>query len=146
LGILCEPAERSEARTSDAVIFLNVGANHRVGSNRMYVRMARSLAMRGTTSLRFDVSGIGDSVPTARIEHPLYANEAARHVQAAMDALEGRREVKRFFLVGLCSGAYLAFQTAHVEPRVAGQILINTQTFRWKEGDTLEVSLRKNYR
>jgi len=146
LGILCEPAERTEARTSDAVIFLNVGSNHRVGSNRMYVKMARRLATRGITSLRFDVSGIGDSVSTAGIENRLYAKEAVFDVQAAMDALENLREARRFYLVGLCSGAYLAFQTAHVEPRVAGQILINTQTFRWREGDSLEVSLRKNYR
>jgi hypothetical protein len=146
LGILCEPAERNEARTSDAVIFLNVGSNHRVGSNRMYVKMARSLAARGLTSLRFDVSGIGDSVSLAGNENRLYAKEAVLDVKAAMNELTSLREVRRFFLVGLCSGAYLAFQTAHVDARVAGQVLINTQTFRWKEGDSLEVSLRKNYR
>lgn len=145
-GILSEPAERSEARTNDAVIFLNVGSNHRVGSNRMYVKMARTLAARGITSLRFDVSGIGDSISSAGIENRLYAKEAVYDVQAAMDALRSVREAQRFFLVGLCSGAYLAFQTAHRDDRVAGQVLINTQTFRWKEGDTLEVSLRKGYR
>jgi pimeloyl-ACP methyl ester carboxylesterase len=146
LGILCEPDERHEARTSDAVIFLNVGSNHRVGSNRMYVMMARTLAARGITSLRFDVSGIGDSVSTAGVENRLYARDAVLDARAAMDALKAQREVERFFLVGLCSGAYLAFQTAHVDERVAGQVLINSQTFHWKEGDTLEVSLRKNYR
>jgi pimeloyl-ACP methyl ester carboxylesterase len=108
--------------------------------------MARTLADRGITSLRFDVSGIGDSVSSAGIENRLYAKDAVLDVRAAMDALHAQREVKRFFLVGLCSGAYLAFQTAHVDPRVAGQVLINAQTFRWKEGDTLEVSLRKSYR
>lgn len=146
LGILCEPDERQEARTSDAVIFLNVGSNHRVGSNRMYVKMARTLAAHGITSLRFDVSGIGDSISTAGIENRLYAKEAIFDAQAAMDALKDHREAERFFLVGLCSGAYLAFQTAHADPRVAGQVLINSQTFHWKDGDTLEVSLRKNYR
>ncbi len=146
LGILCEPEERHEARTSDAVIFLNVGSNHRVGASRMYVKMARTLAGRGITSLRFDVSGVGDSVSPLGIENRPYAKEAVLDARAAMDVLKAQREAQRFFLVGLCSGAYLAFRTAHVDERVVGQILINTQTFHWKEGDTLEVSLRKNYR
>jgi alpha-beta hydrolase superfamily lysophospholipase len=145
-GILSEPAERGLARTNDAVIFLNVGSNHRAGSNRMYVKMARSFAARGITSLRFDVSGIGDSVTTAGNENRLYAKESIADVQAAMDVLASLREVRRFFLVGLCSGAYLAFKASHADSRVAGQVLINTQTFSWKEGDTLDVTLRKNYR
>lgn len=149
-GILCEPGGSVERppKMKDAVVFLNVGSNHRVGSNRMYVKMARAMAARGLTSLRFDVSGIGDSIAHggAGNENRLYAKEAVDDVRAAMDALHSLRDVQRFFLVGLCSGAYLAFQSSHVDPRIAGQILINTQTFRWREGDTLEVSLRKNYR
>lgn len=146
VGILCEPAARASARTRDAVVFLNVGSNHRPGSNRMYVKMARTFAARGMTSLRFDVSGIGDSFANADFENRLYAPEAVIDTQAAMSELTSLRDVERFFLVGLCSGAYLAFKTAVADKRVAGQVLINTQTFSWKEGDTLEVSVRKNYR
>jgi pimeloyl-ACP methyl ester carboxylesterase len=147
-GILCEPGTTpGDRRSVDAVIFLNVGSNHRVGSNRMYVKMARSMASRGLTSLRFDVSGIGDSIALGvGNENRLYAKEAVDDVRSAMDALHSLRNVQNFFLVGLCSGAYLAFQSSHVDTRIVGQILINTQTFHWKEGDTLEVSLRRNYR
>jgi pimeloyl-ACP methyl ester carboxylesterase len=145
-GILCEPAARGPQRTREAVVFLNVGSNHRVGSNRMYVKMARSMAARGLTSLRFDISGIGDSVSDAKLENRLYAPEAVLDVQTAMTELTSLRQVERFYLVGLCSGAYLAYKSALADKRVAGQILINTQTFAWKDGDTLEVSLRKNYR
>lgn len=145
-GLLSEPAGRGSARTRDAVVFLNVGSNHRVGSNRMYVKMARTLAARGLTSLRFDISGIGDSVADAASENRLYAPEAVSDVQAAMTELTELRSCERFYLVGLCSGAYLAYKSAVADPRVVGQVLINTQTFSWKDGDTLEVSLRKNYR
>lgn len=145
-GILCEPAARGPQRTREAVIFLNVGSNHRVGSNRMYVKMARTMAARGLTSLRFDVSGIGDSVADAKSENRLYAPEAVFDVQSAMTELTSLREVERFYLVGLCSGAYLAYKSSLADPRVVGQVLINTQTFAWKDGDTLEVSMRKNYR
>jgi pimeloyl-ACP methyl ester carboxylesterase len=108
--------------------------------------MARTFAARGITSLRFDVGGIGDSVTSADRENRLYAPEAVYDVQAAMDELTELRDVERFYLVGLCSGAYLAFKTSVADKRVAGQVLINTQTFSWKDGDSLEVSLRKNYR
>ncbi|MBX3231168.1 MAG: alpha/beta hydrolase [Labilithrix sp.] len=146
IGVLCEPAARGPARTRDAVLFLNVGSNHRVGSNRMYVKMARTFAARGVTTFRFDVSGIGDSAASADFENRLYAPEAVADTQEAMTKLTSLREVERFYLVGLCSGSYLAYKTAVVDPRVAGQILVNTQTFDWKPGDTLEVSIRKNYR
>lgn len=146
-GILCEPNERgADVRSTDCVVFLNVGSNHRVGSNRMYVKMARTLAARGITSLRFDVSGIGDSVSSAGIENRLYAKEAVDDVRAALDEVTELRNAKQFYLVGLCSGAYLAFQSSHADPRIVGQILINTQTFKWTEGDSLEVSMRRNYR
>jgi pimeloyl-ACP methyl ester carboxylesterase len=51
----------------------------------------------------------------------------------------------RFVLVGLCSGAYLAFHTAVEDPRVVGQVLLNPQTFHWKEGDSLELSVRRSF-
>jgi pimeloyl-ACP methyl ester carboxylesterase len=54
--------------------------------------------------------------------------------------------VDRVVLAGVCSGAYLAFHTALEDPRVAGQILVNTQTFAWREGDSLELSIRKSYK
>lgn len=147
VGVLSEPTDREALKhPNDAVLFLNIGSNHRVGSNRMYVKMARALASRGTTSLRFDIAGIGDSAAIDGKENRLYAKEAVYDVQSAMKEITALRNIHRFYLIGLCSGAYLAFKTAFVDERVAGMILINTQTFQWKEGDTLQVSLRKNYR
>lgn len=43
------------------VILLNAGLIHRIGPNRVYVRLARHLAGLGFQVLRFDLSGIGDS-------------------------------------------------------------------------------------
>jgi pimeloyl-ACP methyl ester carboxylesterase len=53
--------------------------------------------------------------------------------------------VDRFVLAGLCSGAYLAFHTGVEDPRVVGQILMNPQTFEWKEGDSLALSSRTSF-
>jgi hypothetical protein len=45
----------------------NMGANHRIGPRRINVKLARVLAARGVSSLRFDLGGVGDSeTPTSR--------------------------------------------------------------------------------
>ncbi|HEY1537453.1 MAG TPA: alpha/beta hydrolase, partial [Polyangiaceae bacterium] len=45
-GILTGPVSPN-SRTTTAVVLLNIGANHHVGSNRMYVNMARTWAAEG---------------------------------------------------------------------------------------------------
>ncbi len=145
-GIVTEPVERSVPAYRPALVFLNVGANHRVGPNRMYVAMARDLAAQGFTCFRFDVGGLGDSkiAPGAR-ENRLYSKDSVGDVKSAMTLLRETRHAARFVLIGLCSGAYLAFHTCVEDPRVVGQVLINPQTFEWKEGDTLELSTRNSF-
>jgi pimeloyl-ACP methyl ester carboxylesterase len=127
-------------------LFLNVGANHHVGPNRMYVAAARALAPQGYLCLRFDVAGIGDSksAPGGR-ENRLYSKDSLYDVKAAMTLLQDTYGVDRFVLAGLCSGAYLAFHTCVEDARVVGQILMNPQTFEWREGDSLELSSRNNF-
>ena len=146
-GVLTEPGAGALRRGSPAVVFLNVGANHHVGPNRMYVTLARALAARGCLGFRFDLGGLGDSLaasgaPSMR----LYSKDSIGDVKAALSTLSRARGVDRFVLAGVCSGAYLAFHTAIEDSRVAGQILINPQTFEWKEGDSLEVSIKKSYK
>src|SRR5689334_9891890 len=58
-GILCE-AKTPRARAPAALMW-NVGIHHRIGTFRVWVDLARRLAEEGFTSLRFDLSGMGDS-------------------------------------------------------------------------------------
>lgn len=138
-GILSEPAH---PRADHAVLFLNVAANHRVGPNRMVVRFSRALAAQGVGAFRFDIAGVGDSETVDERPHVLYSKAAVADVRAAMDAVEAQLGVKRFALVGLCSGAFLAFHTALADARVTRQVLLNLQAFRWKPGDSLDVAYR----
>jgi pimeloyl-ACP methyl ester carboxylesterase len=145
-GIATQPLDRPVTAGRPAILFLNVGANHRVGPNRMYVSMARDLASLGYLTFRFDVGGLGDSsVPPGAPENRLYSKDSVGDVKSAMSSLADRFGVTRFVLVGLCSGAYLAFHTCIEDPRVTGQILLNPQTFEWREGDSLELSVRKSF-
>lgn len=147
-GILAEPERLDQAdnRAETAILMLNVGTNHRVGPNRLYVKMARAWAARGYRSLRFDLAGIGDSRSAAGYASTrLYSKGSTVDVGAAIERLSGLG-VRRFILVGLCSGAYVAFQTALADPRVTGLVLINPRRLDWSEGETLQSAMQRSYK
>jgi pimeloyl-ACP methyl ester carboxylesterase len=113
----------------------------------MYVTLARDLAARGYLAFRLDLGGLGDSlVADGAPEARLYSKDSIGDVKAALATLSRARGVDRVVLAGVCSGAYLAFHTALEDSRVASQVLINPQTFEWREGDSLELSIRRSYK
>jgi len=126
VGIVSEPENGLRSNGSPAVILLNSGLLHRVGPNRLYVKIARRLASAGITTLRFDLSGIGDS---RRFGNLSPDESAIRDVKLAMDFLSETRGIKSFILTGICSGADNVFQTACVDPRVAGIVMIDGFSF-----------------
>jgi pimeloyl-ACP methyl ester carboxylesterase len=123
VGIVTDPLQRQEVRP--AVILLNAGIIHRVGPGCLYVKLARRLARLGFVVLRFDVSGVGDS-PGRRDNLP-FAKSSLQETQEAMDYLGETRGIRHFLLGGLCTGAVVAYESALVDPRVTGTLLINTQ-------------------
>jgi len=114
------PARQKEA---PAIVILNTGIVHRVGHHRMYVSLSRDLAMSGRTVVRFDFAGIGDSKPRKDATSPLMASLS--DIREVLDTLEKSNEVKKFILVGLCSGADHAVLYAHTDPRVVGLVLMD---------------------
>lgn len=110
------------------VVFLSAGLLHRVGPFRLYIAMARDLAAAGISSLRFDLSGIGDSGPSA-----LAASIEARtlaDVRAAFDYLGAQHGSDQFVVGGLCSGADDAFRTALADERVVGSFQLDGMGYR----------------
>ncbi len=148
-GVLSEPDSAIRAGSSrerPAVILLNVGANSHVGPHRMNVHLARELASFGYLTFRFDVAGLGESraAPGTR-ENRIYTMDSVADVRAAMSLLGQTRRASRFVLVGLCSGAYLAFHTTVADPRVVGQVLLSSFAFEWKEGDPVTPTERATF-
>jgi pimeloyl-ACP methyl ester carboxylesterase len=140
-AVLCAPT-RPNPKTVTTV-FLNTSANRRIGYGRVWVAIARELARRGFPSLRLDIGGVGDSdgrTPPGRV---VYAEESSLDARAALDHLQARGH-HRFVLLGLCSGAHLAYHTALADPRVSMQVLVNLQYFHWQEGDRLDVPSRRS--
>jgi len=127
LGILTPPEAPVEAGSAArvAVVFTNAGIIHRVGANRLHVRLARYLAARGYTCLRYDLPGIGDSDP---IGMGTPAEQSLAATRAAFDRLETMGVADRFVMVGLCSGADHSFAASIADPRVAGALLIDPTT------------------
>jgi alpha-beta hydrolase superfamily lysophospholipase len=126
-GILCKPAAPGAGR--GAVVFLNTGANSHIGAGRAFVHHARDLAATGVSSLRMDIKGLGDSLWTE--EGPLSAIhhvERTVDVSAAIDLLRGMG-YESVALVGVCSGAFLAFQSALHDPRVDRIFIANPQVW-----------------
>jgi pimeloyl-ACP methyl ester carboxylesterase len=130
IGILTAAADRVEHRP--VVVFLNAGLVHRVGPSRLHVRLARELAGRSFTSFRFDLSGIGDSLP--RQDGASVHDARLRDVQDALDHLCADTGASSFVLFGLCSGADLAFRVAVADPRVVGLILIDAFPYSTTRG------------
>jgi pimeloyl-ACP methyl ester carboxylesterase len=150
-GVLTEPAQLPDANRhcDTAILMLNVGGNYRIGPNRIHVKIARSMAAAGYRAFRLDLTGIGDShAGAAFCMNNLYAKDSSADVRAAIDSLAAKG-CKKFYLMGICSGSYVAFQTALVEPRVAGQILMNSRLLEWRddrEGDSWQASMQIGYK
>ena len=116
-GIFHQP----RAPRQTAVIIVVGGPQYRVGSHRMFVRIARDLAAKGVPVLRFDVRGMGDSDGM----FPGF-EDLDTDIKAAVDCtLETCPLVKSVVLLGLCDGATAASFYAQEDQRISGLILLN---------------------
>src|SRR6187402_348056 len=119
VGILSQPEAAALSNPDVAVILLNSGVIHRVGSCRLSVTLARAIVeTAGIATLRFDFSGIGDS--EARRNTLTAAEAAVDEVLEVMEYLAREKNIKHFILYGLCSGAFASYRTALRDPRVIG--------------------------
>jgi dienelactone hydrolase len=126
VGVLARPATGVDPERP-VVVMLNAGVLHRVGPHRLHVVLARRLAERGVTSLRLDLSGIGDSRPVPGSLS--FRASAVADARTAMDWLAADAGARRFILFGLCSGADNALATAAADHRVAGIVLVDPPAY-----------------
>ncbi len=127
LGILSEPDDAPPAERP-VMVLLNAGIVHRIGPHRKTVKLARALCDAGFRTLRFDLSGIGDSA--ARRDALTFAAGALADISEVFDDLEKRIGATSFVLMGLCSGADNSFYAALGDERVAGAILLDGIAYR----------------
>jgi len=127
-GILTTPDDECAVKDAPIALILNAGIVHRIGPFRLHVNLARQLADAGYSTLRLDLSGLGDSAQrTGKIETP---NRAELDVRDAMDHLQKETGVDRFVIIGLCSGAYNAHQVSVTDDRIVGSVFMDGIVFR----------------
>ena len=102
-------------------LLTNSGVISRVGPHRMNVHLARSLAAKGIASIRFDMSGIGDSRRSSGVASQM--EQWVLDTRAVMDFAQRRTGCDRYFMVGFCSGAEVAHRTALVDERLGAVLL-----------------------
>lgn len=122
VGTICVP-ESGRIASVGKVLF-NAGLVHRIGPHRINVRLARRLASAGIPSIRFDLSGQGDSGRRAGTES--FDEQVFRDIASAMDALGRESGASRFSLFGFCSGGVHGYAAAQRDARIAGLLLYDT--------------------
>lgn len=127
-GVITQPLEDARHPEAPVVLMWNVGLNHHVGPYRIYVDLARECAIAGFSSLRFDLSGLGDS-EQARDFDGTDAERAVADLRGAMDAIERELGARRFVLVGFCSSVDSAHAASLADERVVGLANIEGYSF-----------------
>jgi hypothetical protein len=120
-GVYC-PAEAGATRDF-SVIMINPGMLNRTGPMRLHVQFARRLAAAGISSVRFDLSGIGESLGIGAAGPSLV--RATREISWSIDWLEANCGIRRCVLFGICSGADDALAASVADQRVIGNCLLD---------------------
>lgn len=126
-GVVTEPRGRGRPEASP-VLLLTGGVTPRTAGNGSYVALARRLAAKGHTVLRMDVASIGESGTADGLPGdgndgfpPSVVEDARAGFERACAAAPGTK----VWLLGLCSGAYAAFQVILDDERAGGVFLMN---------------------
>jgi len=124
-GLLSEPTKVEPKTTGVLLMSGTFGGTTTLGRNRMWLKLARSLAERGYPVLRLDYTGLGDSIGEPfcyELETP-----AVPEAKAAFDLLASRG-VTDILVIATCYGSRGALHGAAGDPRVRGLYLFAPPT------------------
>jgi len=121
-------------RPQVGVLMVNTGGEHRIGTNRMYCRWARTWAAQGWACLRIDLPGLGNS-PARGGEKAceIHLRQATEDIRAAAIHLQTERGVQQVHLIGLCSGAFHALTATFEGAPVRSVTAINQMVYFWQD-------------
>lgn len=123
------------------VLIIVGGPQYRVGSHRQFIHLARDLASMGLPSMRFDITGMGDSEGDKKA-----FDQLDQDIAAAVSSFCQESELERVVLWGLCDGASAALIYAPQDQRIAGLVLANPwleNTQAKAKSDLLDYYLRR---
>ena len=127
VGTVTTPSLPMAGQERTMALLTNAGVIPRVGPHRLNVRLARRFAELGLPTLRFDMSGLGDS---RRSSSRLPTGEQfVVDTISAMDLAQTRFGCDQFFMVGFCSGGDIAHLTALADGRLKGIVLWDSHVY-----------------
>ena len=134
-------ASLDEGDGETALVLATGGSQTRIGSHRMYERLAAGLAGRGVACLRFDRRGVGDSGG----EDPGWRGSGP-DIAAAAAALRAEcPNVQRVHGFGLCDGA-TALALFGGGAGLDGLVLVNPWLVEAEAGAPPPAAIRRHYR
>ena len=123
-GILHLPEHHHDV----AMLMWNTGISNRTGPFRLAVALAELCPEY--PFLRFDLAGLGDSDHRPVVASAQERNRPNVDVVEAMDFLQQNHGIKRFILMGICSGAVDAHDVAAHDTRVVGLVMVDGIVYR----------------
>jgi exosortase A-associated hydrolase 1 len=122
------------------LLFVTGGTQTRIGSHRLFERLAAAFAERGHASFRFDRRGVGDSEG----EDPGWRDSGPDLAAAAL-AFRRETRIRRLIGFGLCDGA----SALALHAGIAGLdalILVNPWFVEAESGEPAAAAVRDHYR
>jgi exosortase A-associated hydrolase 1 len=129
-----------EAVGGTGILMVTGGTQTRVGSHRMYERLAAGLAQAGHPCFRFDRRGVGDSEGA----EPGFRGSRDDLVAAA-EAFRNNAKLERIVGFGLCDGA-TALMMFGGEIGFDGLVLVNPWLVEAEAGQPPPAAIRQRYR
>ena len=123
------------------LLLVTGGTQTRIGSHRMYERLAKSLVEQDISCLRFDRRGVGDSSGV----DPGFLASGPDIIAAASAFLAAAPKLRHLFGFGLCDGAS-ALALFGDEAGVEGLILVNPWLVEAEAGTPPPAAIRDHYR
>jgi len=145
LSFACAGAELAasldEAGGATGLLLVTGGSQTRIGSHRMYERLAKSLAALGYPCLRYDRRGVGDSAG----EDPGFRGSGPDLAAAAAAFRREHPGLEQLIGFGLCDGA-TALALFGREAGLDGLILVNPWLVEAEAGEPPPAAIRAHYR
>lgn len=144
IGTATLPAQANPVPGNLMALLTNAGVIPRIGPHRLNVKLARRIAQLGLGSLRYDMSGLGDS---RRSSSRLPTGEQfVADTIAAMDLAKSQFGCEQFFMVGFCSGGDVAHLTALTDARLRGVLMWDSYVYPTRKARALGLlhRLRRN--
>ena len=134
-------ASLDEADGATGFLMVTGGSQTRIGSHRLYERLAKALARQGFPCFRFDRRGVGDSSG----EDPGYRGSAPDLARAAEAFRIEQPNLRHVVGLGLCDGA-TALALYGAEAGIDGVVMINPWLVEAEADAPPPAAIRRHYR